>query len=398
MLPGTLSTSIYPLTGIVGSRHIVEQHWLAAGLYFIGELRLTHRVAASTFSTTWAKGREQTHSITHTTHQERKIMIKFVNGDSNGRTPKRQQTSRACSPCRRKKKRCRHHSPSPETMSQTPRLQEPMTQAASSRLSILSEASARAGRHSDATRGNMSPPSSTATTLTLPSIQHVLQAENSTPTQLKSNSTHIRDESLGARFIGDLVPESVFLAASSPDATRGSSMEGSVGVWLRSTLNKKIAQPGNSNPLELPSSSLFFGSKSLISEALLPLLQQECLSTLPPPQHLEALTKLYFERIHPIFPVIDMEEFQVSPVTNCSVLLQQAICLATSKNFAAAPHLHLPDTQGPMDPIDFHDRITRAMRLSMEMSLVTDKLVLIQACALMSQWMDFPEGGELNSM
>lgn len=325
-------------------------------------------------------------------------MLKFVNGDSSGRTPKRQQTSRACSPCRRKKKRCQHHSPSPETTNPTSNSHTSTTQPSSSRLSILSEASARAGRSAESTLGPMSTPSSSTTPHTLPSIQHVLQTEHNTPSQSLSTTTHVRDESLGARFIGDLVPESVFLAASSPDATRGTSMEGSVGVWLRSTLNKKLLQPGSSNPLECPSSSLFFGASSMVQEALLPLLRQECLLTLPPPQHLEALTKLYFERIHPIFPVIDMEEFHTSPATNCSVLLQQAICLATSKNFAAAPHLYLPECQGPMDPIEFHDRITRAMRLSMEMSLVTDKLVLIQACALMSQWMDFPEGGELNSM
>lgn len=34
----------------------------------------------------------------------------------------------------------------------------------------------------------------------------------------------------GSRFIGDLNPEGIFLAATSPDATRGMSKD-SIGVW-----------------------------------------------------------------------------------------------------------------------------------------------------------------------
>lgn len=33
------------------------------------------------------------------------------------------------------------------------------------------------------------------------------------------------------RFIGDLNPEGIFLAATSPDATRGASLDDSIGVW-----------------------------------------------------------------------------------------------------------------------------------------------------------------------
>jgi hypothetical protein len=41
-------------------------------------------------------------------------------------------------------------------------------------------------------------------------------------------------------FSRDLNPEGVFLAATSPDATRG-SLDDSIGVWLTTNLNRKVS-------------------------------------------------------------------------------------------------------------------------------------------------------------
>lgn len=324
-------------------------------------------------------------------------MYKFVNANQSGNTPKRQQTQKACSPCRKRKKRCHHHEPDHDEHQHSP------TTARGESMTIeqilTPSTNPAEGNDQSSPVSNAVHQSSSSR---VPVNEHSSTSQPTKPatpntTQLLSNIAHVRNESLGARFIGDLNPESIFLAASSPDATRGSSMEDSVGVWLRSTINKRLLQTGSHHlPAPTPT-SLFFGSSSLIQDALVPLLQQECLSMLPPPEHLEALSKLYFERLHPIFPVIDLEEFQVAQATNCSVLLKQAICLAASKNFAAKAHLYLPESTDLLSPMDFGDKIARSMRISIEMGLVTDKVVLIQGLALMSQFFDSSDRGDLSS-
>ena len=52
-----------------------------------------------------------------------------------------------------------------------------------------------------------------------------VQAEGSVPSSIVPSQG---DE--GSRFLGDLNPEGIFLAATSPDATRGMSKD-SIGVW-----------------------------------------------------------------------------------------------------------------------------------------------------------------------
>jgi hypothetical protein len=101
--------------------------------------------------------------------------------------------------------------------------------------------------------------------------------------------------------------------------------------------------------------------------------------------------------MHPMLPIIDLEEITPEPSTHCSVLLQQAICLAASKNFAAQPHLFLPGKTTALGQMEFGDRISRAMRISMEIGLVTDKIVLVQALSMMSQFFDSSDRGDLAS-
>jgi hypothetical protein len=72
------------------------------------------------------------------------------------------------------------------------------------------------------------------------------------------------------------------------------------------------------------------------------MLEQECISTIPPSEKVAALSKIYFEKVHPIFPVIDAEAYNDLSLTDPGhTLLQQGICLAASKNFIARPHLIL---------------------------------------------------------
>ncbi len=195
---------------------------------------------------------------------------------------------------------------------------------------------------------------------------------------------------LDCRFIGDLNPDGIFLAATSPDATRG-DVNDSIGVWLRRT--SQTAPISSQSP-----SNLFYRSGSLVQKILVPMLEQECRSTIPPPAKVEALTKIYFEKVHPIFPVIDDEAYRNLDARDPGcILLKQGMCLAASKNFAARPHLIIEDSSPLLSCREFGERLFGAMRISVEMDLISNKIVLIRALVLMSQFGDHPISEDISS-
>ncbi|KAG4439878.1 hypothetical protein IFR05_004654 [Cadophora sp. M221] len=298
-------------------------------------------------------------------------IFKFVNSDQPG--PKRLQTSRACESCRRRKKRCIHgeNVPSPPATlvhdESTPASRQRITESQPSVLEINEGVEAVERQ---------------ATSVATHHGQHE---------EVEPNSPAARN----SRFIGDLNPEGVFLAATSPDATRGASLDDSIGVWLNSSLNNHGGPQTTSH--SQPPSSLFYRSGSLIQKVLVPMLEQECLSTIPPPDGLEALARIYFDKVCPIFPVVSESTLQSAHSSiPARILLQQGICLAASKNYAARQYLILGDTI-PLSCRTFGEKVSWAMRMTIEMGLVTDKIVLIQALALLSQFADDPPGEDLSS-
>jgi hypothetical protein len=128
------------------------------------------------------------------------------------------------------------------------------------------------------------------------------------------------------------------------------------------------------------------------------MLEEECRSTIPPREKVEALSKIYFEKVHPILPVIDQETYSsLSPADPAYVLLQQGICLAASKNFIARPYLIISPSSQPMSCRAFGERLSSSMRISIELGLVSNKIIIIQALALMSQFSDNPIGEDISS-
>lgn len=210
-----------------------------------------------------------------------------------------------------------------------------------------------------------------------------------------------RDETLGSRFIGDLSPEGILLAATSPDSMRDASLNDHVGIWLANSLRNRGKGLGAIARNPTSQASLFHGlhgSASLIQKVLMPVLEEEILSTLPPQENFLALSQIYFDRCHPVFPIIDKVGFhRLKPTDPSCIILQQGICLAASRNFAAKEHLLLQRSQYPIGYKEFGDRIFASMRLSVETGLVTDKIVLIQALSLMCQFSNGPDSGDLSS-
>ncbi|KAK0118980.1 hypothetical protein ONS95_007847 [Cadophora gregata] len=302
-------------------------------------------------------------------------VFKFVSSDQTG--PKRLQTSKACDYCRRRKKRCTH--------GENANGQPVSTPVGRDNTALVNQQSAIDNQTS------------------VPDEPRLVEAPQIVDRQLTGgvSQLHDPDEEVGnnssttrnARFIGDLNPEGIFLAATSPDATRGASLDDSIGVWLNSSLNHGSQK--TSQVLQSPS-NLFYRSGSLIQKVLIPLLEQECLSTMPPPDGFQALSQIYFDKVFPIFPVVNQSTIQSSQISKPdSTILQQGICLAASKNQAAGPYLILGDAS--LSCREFGEKISGAMRMTIEMGLVKNKIVLIQALALLSQFSDDPPGEDLSS-
>jgi hypothetical protein len=329
-------------------------------------------------------------------------MYKFVATDVSNPPQKRKQPQRACEQCRRKKKRCHH------------------TNAERSPQSYTARSSPQLDGHEGAGLSH-SPVSASYRGPSSPVMQHTVQESVQSPPQPNrqaeshrkhgslsigggpNNSEQLRvnqsSEGLSSRFIGDLNPESILVAATSPDATRGaSSLNESIGVWHTRAVNNNAPKNGSLNVSAQSRSRSLYESSSMIPKLLVPVLEAECLSTLPTPASIDALSNIYFEKIYPILPLIDKSRFHAMESTDpARILLQQGICLAASKNFAAKQHLTISGSGSLLSFGEFEERMSAAMRLSIEMRLVTDKVVLIQALALMSHFMDGPDGGDISS-
>ena len=116
----------------------------------------------------------------------------------------------------------------------------------------------------------------------------------------------------------------------------------------------------------------------------------------PPPDETQALAQIYFDKVYPIFPVVDESTFHSDHLLKPErTILQQGICLAASKNHVAEQYLVLGDAK--FSCREFGEKLSGAMRMMFEMGLLTNKVVLIQALALLSQFTDDPPGEDLSS-
>lgn len=332
-------------------------------------------------------------------------MFKFVTTDVDVLEGKKRSTPRACEECRKRKKRCPHGIAQkvPPCPTQPPLGSEGLPASTST---IHLDSFTHEEQQSDGNSPQFNPPNASPSTENHASFnksQSKLRRPERDLSGADAEDPHHDGTSFGAsethnsRFIGDLNPEGVFLAATNPESARGSSSSHSIGVWLAEKLDQSGKQVDR-RMAQTPS-SLFSGSTSVAQKMFLPILEEECLTTLPPSVHREALCAAYFEKIHPIFPIINQAAYQNFPTHSpARVLLQQGMCLAASMDFVSRSHLVLSDSGQPLTFINFGRRLLTAMRISVEIALVTDKIILMQALALMSFFIDGLEGRETSSL
>ncbi|KAL2064950.1 hypothetical protein VTL71DRAFT_4090 [Oculimacula yallundae] len=301
--------------------------------------------------------------------------FKFVSSDHTA--PKRLQSSKACENCRRRKRRCIHgdNALNPST---SPKRHDTSTSVNRHR-STESQSSGPGGPER----------------VDKEVVDEVPQLHGGD--RLVHDQDQHREDDLSAarnsRFIGDLNPESIFLAATSSSTSRGVSLDDSVGIWSNTSFRSQGPQ---SSSFAQSATSLFYRSSSIVQKVFVPMLEQECHSTVPPPESVKALASIYFDKIYPILPLVRESTLHSDLSTPDRIILQQGICLAASKDRTARDHLTLSDA-APLSCREFGEKLSAAMRLSIELGLVTNKVVLIQALALLSQFTDDPPGEDLSS-
>lgn len=196
-------------------------------------------------------------------------------------------------------------------------------------------------------------------------------------------------------WIGDMNPESILLAATSPESLkRGDEL----GFWVSSPRNGTHLRSKLS--LRQPRSNRLCFSDPLIQQVLLPYLEDQCLSCLPPQEDLAVLCKIYQTTIHGLFPVVvEVDAFDTSAIKDpAAVLIKQSICLSACKERQAAQHLRLPpDTSIVRQQGEFTRQVSSAMRTIIDLGLVTDKRVLTQVYCLMSLFGENVDNGDTPS-
>lgn len=195
--------------------------------------------------------------------------------------------------------------------------------------------------------------------------------------------------SVDHRFIGDLNPESTFLAADSPPDNSN------VGFWVRDARTGATERYYSKFSMRQPRSAAFSSFDPMIHQFVLPYLEGWCLSLIPSQVDYAALYSIYNKKVHPILPVLDRDSFEaMEPSDPAAIVLKQGICLVASKHNAARNHLGLPGREGTSHE-EYGRNISLAMRTSLDLGLVTDKKTLLQAYCLLYLFFQGTEGGDL---
>lgn len=212
------------------------------------------------------------------------------------------------------------------------------------------------------------------------------------------SSTREDERADDSRYVGHLNPESAFILGTSP-ATTNSSETDKVGVWLSEKPQANRPTYLSSLPRKTALSKAIYIPDLMISQLLLPHLEDECLSLLPDPASYGALQSLYFKQIHPLFPILDESGLQtMPPQLPGTILLKQAVCLAASSCLPAEPFLSFGSTASqPLNRAEYVQKLSLAMRTSLNLGLATDKLVASQVFALLSLFTQFADDRHLSA-
>ena len=191
------------------------------------------------------------------------------------------------------------------------------------------------------------------------------------------------DSGAAPRFIGHLNPEVAFLARSGPDgqqpAVRSSR---TIGVWQSPNQSGQATSHPQMSPM-----SLLRYSSGLAQSVITPVVHDQFFGALPPAKDLQYLETFYFDNIHVIMPLIDKAAYaELDPSGPDHVLLSLGICLLASMSPSMKEHLHVGGENTSISHAEFGRRVFAAMRIAVDLAMVTDRITLIRSLTIMSMF------------
>lgn len=209
--------------------------------------------------------------------------------------------------------------------------------------------------------------------------------------------------------MGDLNPEAVIRERL--DAPTDSPLRDRIGLWINSstavTQNDNV-EPDRSQPAGAGAISLSVlpqpPTGALGSQTISSILHQRYVSAMQachelPKSTREKLTTIFIEKIHPLVPVLDIEELKEAQANaSASTFLDRAICLVAAKSPAASPDLRLIEDGPILSSRQFCSEVYKGLVTAMEAELEPDRLTRIRIWALMSLHCEGHEGAEAASL
>jgi hypothetical protein len=201
------------------------------------------------------------------------------------------------------------------------------------------------------------------------------------------------------RFIGDLSPEASFLTNRNPgNGNQNTSRLDDVGVWLGQKAEDQgmleQSDSGAAPPTLSASAIQRLGLASL--QVLSPYLRRECALVLPPEYEFSVIKDLYYAKIDPLLPILHAEMFDQHDTMD-TVALKQCICLSASLDPSLRSRLRLPHTERILTPIEFRGCLAAAVKQSLDLGFIQNKVVLLQVCTLMALYVDKPSCSEVST-
>ncbi|KAL0936774.1 fungal specific transcription factor [Colletotrichum truncatum] len=285
--------------------------------------------------------------------------VKFVGSDASGLPLKRKQVQQACDSCRKKKKRCVHAEP--------PQLEHGQDGAGGS--SPVNDGHVATGSKSPTKLRNSTSVGPDGVLIMSPS-----RRDSDGRTDPHGGQT---------RFVGDLNPEGMFAEAADSDSAANPTHKAEVGVWLSS---------GNTASGQA-SSSVVSRPAAMIDQVLLPFVQQNCLTCVPPEKDFKHLHRVYREKIHPIFALVP-EYVLMEGDSPSAIVMRQVVSLAAASDPDMKNHLRLANHGNKkLSYQDFHQHLSGSVRTILETSLISDRTIHIRALCMLSLYIQ-PSGAD----
>lgn len=304
--------------------------------------------------------------------------LTFVHADVGHFTAGRPSPARACSRCRRAKKRCSHAVRSSDN------------DRASLNESTVLQA------YSPAPPANVQSP--------------VSQDESGRPSKVRKRTVAPSSGETGAvatdefgvsqpdkdqypQFRGALEPQIMLSTHRTASQIAGQQARNNVGVWLAQKSRDSSSTQDIRSATGSARSPLYDGLSPSMRGVVIPLLEEECLRERPSEDDIAQLLNIFDNEMQPIFPIVDRSSLdEMSFDEPDRILLVQGVSLLASMNNSSRPFLRLPSSTALLTQREFGSRIHTAMRFIIELGLVEKPVVLSQVLAMMSLFVEGQKG------